>query len=234
MKLSDEKRLGETILTALVRVRLFMCRVGTAGQWHMQKAESVIRKPRLLERLAPHLEGAAAKLYIAALPNLVEETKLLDFVCGDMWNRRRSDYVVERDRLVALLLRYDFSFRTYEKLARQTSKQVVASGPSHDDAPPHDEIAARMTEQETIDMEGQLGKELQAIDDARAELVAAHDDLVEKIVQKSAAPEEITPYARYGLAKAAENFDVRRGHRFATYARLWINTAIKEKKTWEK
>jgi DNA-directed RNA polymerase specialized sigma subunit len=91
-----------------------------------------------------------------------------------------------------------------------------------------------MTQQENFDMERQLGKELQAIDEARAELIAAHDDLIDKIVQKNAAPEEITPYARYGLAKAAENFDVRRGHRFATYARLWINTAIKEKKNGEK
>lgn len=233
MKPSDEKRIGETILTALLRVRLYMCRVGTAGQWHLDKAAGVVRKPRLLERIAPHLEGASAKQYVAALPNLIEETKLLDFVCGDMWKRRRSDYVAERDRLVALLLRYDFSFRSYEKLARQSSKQLVAAGQSHDDAP-HDEIAVRMTEQENIDMERRLGKELHTIDEARAELVAAHDDLVEKIVRKSAAPDEIAPYARYGLAKAAENFDVRRGHRFATYARPWIKAAIKEKKTWEK
>src|ERR1019366_4558225 len=102
-----------------------------------------------------------------------------------------------------------------------------------------DESTLRMTEQEFADLQSKIDADLQILDKARAELVAGHDDLIVKLVQKSVeksaeSAEEISAYARSGLAKAAENFDVRQGHRFATYAQWWIKTAIKEKKSWEK
>ena len=240
MKPSEEQRISKIIQTAQERVRLSMCRSGTAAQWHLAQATKVVGKPKLLERVAPHLEGEPAKQYLAALPGLIEDTKLLDVTCGDMWNRRRSDYLVERDRLVTMLLRYEFKLRSYEKLARQPSKMPAGTAPSSNgDRPPHDETAMRMLEQDYTKMERQLSEDFQAIDKARAELTEAHDDLVVKLVEKSVAKsaepiEEVTAYAREGLAKAAENFDARRGHRFAAYAQWWINTAIKEKKTWEK
>src|ERR1017187_2337219 len=121
MKPSEEQRLGKTIITAQERVRLWMCRNGTAAQWHMTRAAAVVGKPKLLERIAPHLTGEPAQQYLAALPSLPEETQPLDVTWGDMWNRRRGDYLVERDRLVTMLLRYDFTLRSYEKLARKPS-----------------------------------------------------------------------------------------------------------------
>ena len=217
-----------------------MCRSGTAAQWHLAKAAKVVSKPKLLERVAPHLEGEPAKQYLAALPSLIEETKLLDVTCGDMWNRRREDYMAERDRLVTMLLRYDFKLRSYETLARQPSKMLAeTAGSSNGDGAAHDETATRMVEQDFRKLEREVNEDLQAIDRARTELVDAHADLVVKLVQKSieksAEPvAEVTAYAQEGLAKAAENFDARRGHRFAAYAQWWIKTAIKEKKTWEK
>ena len=243
MKPTEEQRLGKIIITAQERVRLCLCRSGTAAQWHLAKAGKVVLKPKLLQRVAPHLERDEAKQYLAALPALIEETKLLDTTCGDMWNRRRADYIAERDRLVTMLARYDFSLRSYEKLARQPSKmlaEALATVPADDSpmdsgAAPHDETAMRMTKQEGIELDRQINKELHAIDEARAELVAAHGDLVIKLAQKSGEPIDIvTPFAQDGLLKAAENFDVRRGHRFTTYAQWWIKTAIEEKKTWDK
>jgi hypothetical protein len=234
MKPSEEQRLGNTIITAQERVRLWMCRNGTAAQWHLTRAATVVGKPKLLERIAPHLTGESAQKYLAALPNLLEETKLLDVTCGDMWNRRRSDYMAERDRLVTMLLRYDFTLRSYEKLARKPSLALVAAGREDN---PHNETATRMLEEDFTRAEREIHESLHAIDQARTELVAGHADLVVKLVQKnkSAEPvEEVTAYAQHGLEKAAENFDVRQGHRFGTYAQWWIKMAIKEKKTWEK
>lgn len=246
MKPSEEQRLGQSIIAALERVRQHVCQTGAAGQWHVAKATNLVRKPSLLERLVPHLEGDAAKSYLVSLPGWIEETKNQDSACGVLWNDRETDndpqrYKAERKHLVELLVRYDFSLRSYEKLARQPNKLLAeltahAETGSHSDSngnDQHDENGTRMTEQEFADLEELIHKELRALDEARASLVAAHDSLVVKCVEKSGdLSEEATSCARHGLAKAAENFDVRRGFRFATYARWWIKTAIKEKKTW--
>ncbi len=239
MKPSEEQRLGKNIITAQERVRLWMCRTGTAAQWHLSRAATVVGKPKLLDRIAPHLTGEPAQQYLAALPNLLEETKLLDVTCGDMWNRRRGDYLVERDRLVTMLLRYDFTLRSYEKLARKPSLALAGASSGPDDNPPHNETATRMLGEDFARAEREIHESLQAIDQARNELVSAHADLIVKLVEKSVAKsaepiDEVTAYAQHGLAKAAENFDVRQGHRFGTYAQWWIKMAIKEKKTWEK
>jgi len=131
--------------------------------------------------------------------------------------------------------------RSYEKLARQTSKTLLetAATPSSsaDEIPP--ESARRMTPEEADYLQQRIDVELLVLDQARAELIAGHDDLVVKLVQKAVEKttdpvEEVTTYARNALAKAAENFDSRQGRRFATYAQWWIKTAIKEKKTWVK
>src|ERR1019366_5614148 len=103
----------------------------------------------------------------------------------------------------------DFSLRTYEKFARQPAK-VLADG---DDEVAPEEIAIRMTEDEFANLQSRIEADLLILDKARAELVAGHDDLIVKLVQKSIekAPEpidEVTGYARAALAKAAENFDV--------------------------
>jgi DNA-directed RNA polymerase sigma subunit (sigma70/sigma32) len=235
MKLSDETRLGKMIIAAQERVRQCMCRTGAAAQWHLTKAAGVVRKPKLLERIAPHLEGEPAQVYLAALPGWIEQTTQQDAKCAELWAQHRSDYPVQRDHLVAMLLRYDFALRSYEKFARQPVKVLAES--NGESVP--DESTLRMTEQEFADLQSKIDADLQILDKARAELVAGHDDLIVKLVQKSVeksaeSAEEISAYARSGLAKAAENFDVRQGHRFATYAQWWIKTAIKEKKSWEK
>jgi DNA-directed RNA polymerase sigma subunit (sigma70/sigma32) len=235
MKPSEEQRLGKMIVAAQERVRQCMCRTGAAAHWHLTKAAGVVRKPKLLERVAPHLEEEAAKQYLGALPGWIEQTRQQDAKCAELWGQHRADYTVQRDHLVAMLLRYDFALRSYEKFARQPVKVLAES--SGDSVP--DESTLRMTEQEYADLQSKIDADLQILDKARAELVAGHDDLIVKLVQKSVeksaeSAEDVTAYARSGLAKAAENFDVRQGHRFATYAQWWIKTAIKEKKSWEK
>jgi Sigma-70 region 2 len=235
MKPSEEQRLGKMIIAAQERVRQCVCRTGTAAQWHLTKAAGVVRKPKLLERVAPHLEGEPAKAYLAALPGWIEQTTQQDAKCSELWGQRRADYNVQRDHLVAMLLRYDFALRSYEKLARQPVAVLAGAG----GAAGHDEATARMSEQDLSDLQSRIDSDLQIIDKARAELVGGHDDLIAKIVQKTIekseeSADEVTAYARSGLAKAAENYDVRLGHRFATYAQWWIKTAIKEKKSWEK
>ena len=241
MKPSEEQRLGKSIIAAQERIRQCVCKTGTAAAWHLEKAENVARRPKLLQRVAPHLEGEPAKQYLAALPGWIEQTKQQEATCCTIWEKRRADYPTQREHMVAILLRYDFALRSYEKLVRQPSLQlaeVEPSAPMSSDMP-YDEASLRMTEQEYSEVQQQIEKDLQLLDKARAELVAGNDDLVVKLVQKTIeksteSAEEITPFARSGLAKAAENFDVRQGHRFATYAQWWIKTAIKEKKSWEK
>ena len=239
MKPSEEQRLGKMIIAAQERVRLCMCKTGMAAQWHVEKAANVVRRPKLLERVVPHLEGEAAQRYLAALPGWIEQTKQQDARCGELWGKRRADYAAQREHLAAMLMRYDLALRSYEKLARQPSMQLTANSASSSEDAAHDESATRMTEQEYAELQSKIDADLQVMDKARAELVAGHDDLlvklVHKSVEKSGEPaEEVTAYARSGLAKAAENFDVRQGHRFSSYAQWWIKTAIKEKKSWEK
>src|SRR4051794_24266204 len=108
MKPSEETRLAKMIAAAQERVRQNMCRTGPAAQWHLAKAIAVVRKPKLLERIAPHIEGEPAKLYLAALPGWIEQTQQQDAKCGECWEQGRPDYSVQRDHLLAMLLRYDF------------------------------------------------------------------------------------------------------------------------------
>ena len=239
MKPSEETRIAKMLIAAQERVRQCVCRTAAATQWHLEKAAKVVRKPKLLERVAPHLEGEPAQQYLAALPGWIEQTKQQDARCSDLWDKKRPDYSIQRDHLIAMLLRYDFSLRSYEKLARESSLQptAAAKGSSKEDA--HDESATRMTADDCAVLQSKIDADLELLDKARAELVAGHDELVMKLVAKSVegsdeTAEEITVYARNGLAKAAENFDMRRGHRFGAYAQWWIKTAIKEKKSWEK
>lgn len=225
MKPSEETRLGKSIVTAQEHVRLGICKTGAAAPWHLAKAATVLQKPKLLERVAPHIEGDAAKKYLASLADWVEQTQQQDAKCADFWTQQRSDYTVQRDHLIAMLLRYDFSLRSYEKLAREWINPSEL---------PTLTASARLSENELTDLLRRIEADLENIDKARADLVAGNEELIVKLTQKNASPEEVTPFARLGLAKAAENFDVRRGHRFTTYAQWWIKTAIEEKKTWEK
>ena len=242
MKPSEEQRLGKKIIAAQERLRQCLCKTGAAVQWHLTKAKSVARKPKLLERVAPHLDGDPAKEYLAALPGWIEQTTRQDATCADTWTKRRAAYPAQRDHLVAMLVRYDFSLRSYEKLARQSRMELVetpASKRSANPEAPHDETATRMTEEEFCNLQQQIDSDLQMLDQARSELMAGHEDLLVKLVQKdiektSDPVDEVTTYARSALVKAAENFDVRQGRRFGAYAQWWIKTAIKEKKTWEK
>jgi Sigma-70 region 2 len=235
MKPSEETRICKMIVAAQERLRQCICRTGASAPWHLAKAASIVRKPKLLERFAPHLEGEPAKAYLAALPGWIEQTAQQDAKCTELFGKPRSDYATQRDHLVAMLLRYDFALRNYEKEAREPAKVLADPG----GAAMHDETATRMTEQECAELQSKVEADLQIIDKARAELIAGHEDLIVKLVQKtiekSGEPaEEVTRYAQSGLAKAAENYDMRLGHRFGTYAQWWIKTAIKEKKTWEK
>ena len=231
MKPSEETRLGKLIVAAQERVRLNICKSGSAGPWHLTKAASVVRKPKLLERVAPHIEGEAVKKYLVSLPDWIEQTERQDTKCAECWKLQRADYHVQRDHLVAMLLRYDFSLRSYEKLTREWLQPGTDSAA---ETVTLDASSWRMNADDQADTQRRIEADLDVIDKARAELVAGNEDLIVKLTQKTAAPEEATPYAREGLAKAAENFDIRRGHRFTTYAQWWIKTAIEEKKTWVK
>jgi DNA-directed RNA polymerase sigma subunit (sigma70/sigma32) len=238
MKTSEEQRLGKLMIAAQERVRQSMFKTGPAAQWHIERAAKIVLKPKLLERFVPHLEGEAAQQYLSALGGWIAQTTQQDAKCAEVWNKRRADYPTQRDHLLAMLLRYDFTLRSYEKLARQMTLEPVAAGRSSRRESGHDESAMRMTEEEFGELQGKIDADLEILDRTRAELVAGHEDLVLKLVQKSSEKadepiEEITGYARGALEKAAENFDVRQGRRFATYAQWWIKTAIKEKKTWD-
>jgi len=244
MKASDEQRIGKKMIAAQERLRRCMCKTGAAAQWHLEKAASVVRKPKLLESVAPHLEGEAARQYLAALPGWIEQTARQDAKCSELWGKRHASYPAQFEHLVAMLLRYDFSLRSYEKLARQTCRTLLETtgtpaSKTHAQKKSPPEPATRLTAQELEDLQQQIDAELAVLDQARAELIAGHDNLVMKMVEshveKTADPvDKVTAYARNALAKAAESFDSRQGRRFATYAQWWIKTAIKEKKTWQK
>jgi DNA-directed RNA polymerase sigma subunit (sigma70/sigma32) len=241
VKPSEEQRLGKAIIAALEQVRLCVCRTPAAAQWHLDKAANVIRKPKLLERAAPHLEGKLAEDYLASLPAWLEEAKLQESHCATLLAEKQTEddarrYDAEREQLVTLLLRFDFSLRSYERLARQPAQpqpELVAQAHSGSNGSGHPVAEACLAKEADAELQQQIEAELRALDLARAELVTAHDVLIMKYAQDSSLPvEEAALYARRGLTKAAENFDVRRGVRFSTYARWWIKTAIKEKKTW--
>jgi DNA-directed RNA polymerase sigma subunit (sigma70/sigma32) len=237
MKPSEETRIGRTIAAAQERVRQSVCRCAAVTQWHLEKADKIARKPKLLERVAPHLEGEAAKQYLADLPGWIEQTRQQEAKCAEIWEQRRPGYAAQHEHLVAMLLRYDFSLRDYEKLAREPSLVAAAVGAATNDSG-HDEAATRMSEEEFSQLQSRIEGDLQILDKARVELVAGHEDLVAKLVQKSIeksaeSVEEVTAYARSALTRAADHFDARQGHRFATYAQWWIKTAIKEKKIFE-
>ena len=230
---SDEKRLGRAIINAQERLRLFLCRTGTAAQWHLAKATKVVEKPKLLGRVVPHLEGAEAARYLEELPGWIEQTTQQDAKCAELWQKGGPVFDTQQKHLIAMFLRYNFSLRSYERCARQPSELLAVTGRRKKGAKPsHDEAGTRMSADEFVDFEQQIANELEKIDQARAELVAGHAALVEKLAQASDEPlPEATRYAQHGLLKAAEYFDVRRGQRFATYAQKWIKAAIKDKIT---
>lgn len=227
MKPSDEKNLGRTIIAAQERLRLNICRSGLAAPWHLEKATRVASRPRLLSRVVPHLERDEAKQYLALLPGWIEQTKEQDLKCAELWSQGAAGFETQQKHLIAMLLRFDFSLRSYERLARQPMVKVAEGVSSNGDAI---EGAPRLSAEDYADVGERIAADLERIDQARGELMAAHDNLIEKLVQKSNMPlPDATLYARHGLLKAAENFDVRRGYRFAAYAQKWIKAAIKAK-----
>jgi DNA-directed RNA polymerase sigma subunit (sigma70/sigma32) len=230
MKTSDEQRLGKSITTAQERLRLNMCQSCKAADWHLTRAAKVVQRPKLLERFVPHLEGDKAKQYLADLPGWIEQTKQQEAKCLDMWSNGRTDYDNQQKQLISMLLRYSFSLRSYERLARQANESATEATKKPGDKTAYDDAAARMTPEAFADLEGRVQADLELIDKARAELMAGHEDLIEKLAKTSDAPEqEAILHARHGMLKAAENFDSRQGHRFAAYAKKWIKAAIKEK-----
>jgi len=227
MKNSDEQRLGKSIVAAQERLRQCMCRITGAASWHLAKAAKVAERPKLLARVVPHLEGDAAEKYLESLPGWIEQTRQQDKKCAAIWGGGEGDYDTQHRHLIAMLLRYDFSLRSYERFAREPAEAPKKRGKQA-----AEESAARMTPEDLSAFAERVADELKMIDQARAELVAGHEELVDKLAQASGAPlKEATMYARHGLETAAENFDVRRGHRFSSYAQKWIKAAIKEKMT---
>jgi DNA-directed RNA polymerase sigma subunit (sigma70/sigma32) len=239
MTREDEQRLGEGIEQAWQRIRLRVCQLGMAATWHLGKAREVLRDPARLKRHVLLLKPEEAAIYLAALPQLVQRTEEQDARCTDLWARRatlsaRAEFDGKQARLIELFLRFQYPHHAYERLVRQDEKPLL------DDVrralaqavPSAEQVSAlemrlRMGLLEYVALETAHADDLRTLDQLRAELVAAHEDLARSVAEQYAGTEpDALFFARCGLRRAAEYYEVSRGYRFAPYAIWWIRQAI--------
>jgi hypothetical protein len=231
---------------AQCRIRQAVCRVGMASRWHIGKATDILHDHGLLERYVVPLEDDEAAQYLASLPERIEQARQQDARCARLWASRHvqadlTGYAEEQRRLEGLLSQFQFPLRSYERLVRQERKplleqatRLLAEGRGETSEALALEAMFRMTLQQFVDLERGIAAELCVLDEARAELVAAHEAWArEKALSCAGSDPEAPVYAARGLRKAAEYFEYRRGYRFATYARHWIERAIRDKRTWQ-
>jgi DNA-directed RNA polymerase sigma subunit (sigma70/sigma32) len=245
MTREEERLLGEGIEQAWRRIRGRMCRFGMATRWHLGKARDILRDNSCLEKHVLHLKPEEVTAYLEALPQLIRAVEKQDARCAALWAARETqpdlaDYRRELDRLAELFSQFQYPARDYERVVRQEPKKLL------DDVrrtlakpnPPVPEVRGlemflRARLQEFVDLEEEHVQDVQTLDRLRAELIAGHEEFVCTVAARYVSKEpDALFYARCGLAKAAESYEVSRGYRFATYAIWWIRAAIENKRTW--
>jgi hypothetical protein len=217
-----------------------------AARLHIGKAADIVNDAHLLDRyVVPFDDPGRAAEYLAALPRLIERTHSQDARCAQLWESRLDPGVLEayvhaRARLRRLLLRFRFPLRSYERLVRQPHKPILDRAKdllAQDAGRPAElqqlESLVRMSLREFVDAEEAIAGELRMLDGVRTAIVAAYRGYAQEKAEALAGPDpEAVRYALAGLRKAAENYNHRRGYPFRTYARHWIETAVRDRRTW--
>lgn len=242
---SSEEQLWKSIELTQRRIRERVFRMGMAGRFHIGKGTDILRDLELIDRYVMQFDDEIhAAEYLSALPDLIEQTAYQDSRCAELWDSRAShgsgDYPQEQAKLAELLLKFKYTLRSYERLVRQPDKpflrravQLLAKGTEAGSDVYKLESLLRLTLREFVNLEEATADDLPLLDELRAEIVSAHEGFARTMAETIAGPEpEAARYAICGLSKAAENYSDRRGYRFRTYAEFWIETAVREKKTW--
>jgi hypothetical protein len=245
MTREEEIAVGQAIEQAWQRIRQRLCRPGMAAEWHLGKARDILRDPALVERHVLYLKKEDQPGYLAALPQLVQQTEEQDERCARLWFERDAlpdpaEFERQQARLIELFYRYAYPFSKYERLVRQEAKPILTDVRQAlaDPSTPRQKLRGletyvRMLLPDYVNLEYANVQELGTLDRLRAELVAGHEELARQVVAKygSGVPDALH-FARSGLRYAATLYQVSRGYRFGTYAAWWMRSAIVKKRTW--
>ncbi len=238
-----EVRIGARIDAALDRIRSKVCLLGMAGKWHIGKASDLVQSPDRLEEYVVPLNVHEEAKYLEQLPALIAEAKEQDRECALCWEtvleaEQESDYLVKREVLVRLFLRFQFQPKQYERLVRQTDKpllrdaiEYVNAGQERTPAAIALERVVRMRLPDFVTLEESIGDECRNLDEAREELCTAHQELALRVARSQPHSDESTVSSAFvGLRRAARWYDYKRGYSFEEYAQHWVQEAIDKRR----
>jgi hypothetical protein len=247
MDRSSEDRAWRSIEAAQRRIRGRVFRTGMAGRYHIRKGTDIVEDPGLVERYVEPFDGGRERqAYLEELPRLIERTVKQDERCAESWESTssqhdRDGYDREVAKLAELLLRFRFKVRSYEILVRQPNKplleqatRLLADGAERGREIDELESLVRLTLRQFVEIEQAIANDLRFMDGVRAEIVSAQEAWARKLAKSIDEADPDAPrYALGALAKAVQAYTHQRGYRFRTYAEHWIETSVREKKTWK-
>jgi hypothetical protein len=231
------------LIQVSIRERLFQ--MGMAGKLHTSRGLDIIKaKSANSTHVMPFDDESQEMEYLEALPRLIEQTTVQDAKCAELWDSREPrslrDYRQQQIKLAELFLQYRFKLLSYERTVRQTDKpylrqatQLLHERVTEGTAVRELESMLRLTLQEFVDLEGAIADDLRRLDETRAIIISNHKDFAKGMAESiSGQHRESVQYALCGLTKATEHYLYWRGYGFRDYAAEWIETAIRERKTW--
>jgi DNA-directed RNA polymerase sigma subunit (sigma70/sigma32) len=238
-----EVRIGVRIDAALDRIRSKVCLFGLAGKLHIGKASDLLQSPDRLEEYVELLNEDEEAKYLEQLPALIAEAKEQDRACAECWEtgleaEQENDYLLKRECLVRLLLRFQFRPKQYERLVRQADKpflrdaiEYLNAGQERTPAAIVLERIVRMRLRDFVTLEESIADECRNLDEAREELCTAHQELALRVAWSQPHSDESTvSSALVGLRRAARWYDYKRGYSFEEYAQHWVQEAIDKRR----
>ena len=223
MNRSSEARAWMSIEAAQQRIRGRVFRTGMAGRYHVAKGTDIARDPGLIERCVDPLnDEREVQAYLQEVPRLIERMVEQDERCAESWasinfQEDRHGYDREVAGLAELLLKYRFKLRSYEVLVLQPNRppleranRLLADGPERGGDIDDLESLLKLTLREFVELEEATANDVRLIDEARAEIVSAHESWARELARSiDEADPEALRYPLDALARAAQAYNHR-------------------------